>query len=215
MKMNRARAMFMLLMALGINSEPGSSLWQYFPLQLIQPTTNNQEYLQQLTRQPHSTMPEQQIIVVEVDPSLNEHDEQQCLEKSIDHAESKIEDLRGEMSSLNKEIHKLERKTKKLAKSNERFEDVIFRAQHDGAPRSAVVSGLETLKQGEKTCSDNEKRLLEMDLKALELQKEMQEWEAVRDELKTSQEELKFDKWMRREEGLPYEDWKKSKYSRD
>ncbi|KAF4430466.1 hypothetical protein FACUT_8832 [Fusarium acutatum] len=158
-------------------------------------------------------MYKRQVIVVEVAPAPNEHDEPHSLEGKIDFADSIVEGLRGEMSSLNQEIHKLDRKTKKLKKSNERFEEVLFRSQQKGASRRAVLSGVETLKQGEKTFLENEKQLVEMDLKSLELQKGLWEWEVYREGLKTSQEEMRFDEWMRREEGLGYEDWKKTKYS--
>ncbi|KAG5745061.1 hypothetical protein H9Q72_014003 [Fusarium xylarioides] len=134
-------------------------------------------------------MSERQIIVVEVAPSINQH----SLEKKIDRADSKIEDLRE--------------------KSNDKFEDVLYREKW--ASRRAVLSGFETLKQGEKTVLENEEQLLEMDLKSLELRKELREWEVYREELKASQEEMRFDEWMRREEGLAYEDWKKSTYSRE
>ncbi|KAF5669370.1 hypothetical protein FCIRC_9313 [Fusarium circinatum] len=160
-------------------------------------------------------MSEQQVIVVEVDPSLNKHDEQYSLKKKIELAESKIEDLRDEIRELDERTHKLDQKTEKLKRSNERFGGVLDRAQHERASRRALLDGLEKLKQGEKTCLQNEKQLLKMDLKSLGLRKEMREWEVYRDELKTSQEEMKFDEWMGREEGLRYEDWKNSKYSRD
>ncbi|KAF5582240.1 hypothetical protein FPCIR_9672 [Fusarium pseudocircinatum] len=149
-----------------------------------------------------------QVIVVEVAASLNEHYEHLSLEEKIDRADSKIEGLRGEMSSLNQEIRELDRKTRKLEKSNDKFEDALFRLEW--ASRKAILSGFETLKQGEKTLLENEKQLLEMDRKSLELRKELREWEVYREGLKTSQEEVRFDEWMRREEGLPYEDWKKT-----
>ncbi|KAF4503597.1 hypothetical protein FAGAP_146 [Fusarium agapanthi] len=154
-------------------------------------------------------MSERKVIVVEVASSLKEDDEQHSLEEQIDLAESRIEDLRDEMKELDERTHKLDRKTEKLKKSNERFEGVLNRAQHERASRRALLDGLEKLKQGEKTCLKNEKQLLKMDLKSLGLRKEMREWEVYREELKTSQEEMKFDEWMRREEGLRYEDWKK------
>ncbi|KAF5552906.1 hypothetical protein FMEXI_2687 [Fusarium mexicanum] len=160
-------------------------------------------------------MSERLVIVVEVDPSLKDHDKQHSLEEKIELAESRIEDLRDEIRELDERTHKLDRKTEKLMRSNERFGGVLDRAQHERASRRALLDGIEKLKQGEKTCLKNEKQLLQMDLKSLGLRKEKREWEVYREELKTSQEKMKFDKWMGREEGLRYEDWKKSKYSRD
>ncbi|KAF5559399.1 hypothetical protein FPHYL_7087 [Fusarium phyllophilum] len=157
----------------------------------------------------------ERVIIVEVAPSLNKHDEQYSLEEKIDLAESKIEGLLVEMSSLNQEMHKLYRKAKNLEKSNERFEEVLFKSQQKGASRRAMLSGLETLKEGVKTCLESKEQLLHMDLKSLKLQKELREWEFYREGLKTSQEEMRFDEWMRREESLPYQDWKKSTYSRE
>ncbi|KAF5242495.1 hypothetical protein FANTH_8661 [Fusarium anthophilum] len=156
-------------------------------------------------------MSERLVIVVEVDPSLKEHDKQHSLEEKIELAESRIEDLRGEIRELDERTHKLDRQTEKLKRSNERFGGVLDRAQHERASRRALLDGLEKLKQSEKTCLKNEKQLLEMDLKSLGIRKEKREWEVYREELKTSQEEIKFGEWMGREEGLRYEDWKKSK----
>ncbi|KAF5559350.1 hypothetical protein FNAPI_4794 [Fusarium napiforme] len=158
-------------------------------------------------------MSARQVIIVEVAPSPNEHYKHLSLEEKIDRADSRIEDLRSEMGTLDQEIHKLDRKTKKLENSNDRFEDVLYR--EEWASRKAVLNGFQTLEQGEKTVLKNEKRLLEMDLKSLKLRKELREWEVYREGLKNSQEEVRFDEWMRREERLAYEDWKKSKYTRD
>ncbi|KAF5655402.1 hypothetical protein F25303_623 [Fusarium sp. NRRL 25303] len=160
-------------------------------------------------------MSDQRVIVVEVTPPREEHDEQHFLEKEIDLAENKIERLQGKKDRLNERIGKLEQKTKSLAKSNERFEEVLDRSQQEGASRRAWETGLETLKQSRQTCLENEKTLLQLDLESLGLLKKMREWELYREKLKTRQEEMRFEEWMRREEGLQYEDWKKSKYSRD
>ncbi|KAF5649410.1 hypothetical protein F52700_684 [Fusarium sp. NRRL 52700] len=160
-------------------------------------------------------MPERHVIVVEIAPSLNGHDEQHSLQEKIGLAERRIEGLRDEMEKLDQRTRGLAQKTKQLTMSNGRFEKVLDREQQQGASRIALMDGLKTLKKGEETCLKNEKKMLEMDRKSLDLRIATREWELYRDELKASQEEMKFDAWMRREEGLRYENWKKSKYSRD
>ncbi|CVL08221.1 hypothetical protein FPRO06_12688 [Fusarium proliferatum] len=160
-------------------------------------------------------MSDQRVIIVEVTPPREEHDEQHFLEKEIDLAESKIERLQDKKDRLNERIGKLDHKTKSLTKSNERFEEVLDRSQQEGASRRVLETGLESLKQSRETCLENEKTLLELDLEALGILKKIREWEVYREKLETRQEEMRFEEWMRREEGLRYQDWRKSKYSRD
>jgi chromosome segregation ATPase len=156
-------------------------------------------------------MSDRRVIVVEVTSSPQEYDERGAVEKEIDHVEAKIEGLQEDMERLDKRIGKLDRKTEKLNKSNKKFKRVI-ESKQDGASREAVESGLQTLKEGKDRCSKNEKTLAELEYKMQSLGMKIRDWQKYREALKSRQEEMRYDTWMRCEESLSWEEWKRSTY---
>ncbi|CVK95103.1 uncharacterized protein FMAN_13315 [Fusarium mangiferae] len=158
-------------------------------------------------------MSDRAIIIVEEDPSRDEHEQRsRKLKKDLNRARKNINELQRKIINTEKEIDEVSRAKETLEEKNKKFESVI-RQKGGGSSRKAVQSGTRQLRSSENTSADRGLKLNRLKDKRHGLEVMKMGWETWR---KNVEEECRrraiFGDRMRNEELQSCESWEESSY---
>ncbi|KAI1032569.1 hypothetical protein LB503_012712 [Fusarium chuoi] len=153
------------------------------------------------------------VIIVEEDPSRDEHEQRsRKLKRDLNRARKNIDELQRKIINTEKEIDEVSRAKETLEENNKKFESVI-RQKGGGSSRKAVQSGTRQLRSSENTSADRGLKLNRLKDKRHELEVTKRKWETLRENIEEEcHRRAVFEDRMRNQELRSCESWEESSY---